>query len=110
MIGRIQGKILEKIPNLKFHGKDLLGLDNTAGLIDSLDMVISVDTGIAQLAASMGKTVWILLPHISDYRWLLNRDDSPWYPNVKLYRQTSKNDWENIIDIVKKDILIQNNN
>ena len=103
-------KILEKIPNLKFHGKDLLGLDNTAGLIDSLDMVISVDTGIAQLAASMGKTVWILLPHISDYRWLLNRDDSPWYPNVKLYRQTSKNDWENIIDIVKKDILIQNNN
>lgn len=97
-------RILKEIPNLKFHGKDLLGLDSTAGLIEQLDLIISVDTSMAHLSASIGKKVWIILPHIPDYRWLLNCEDSPWYPNVKLYRQSKKDDWVKIINIIKKDI------
>lgn len=59
---------------------------------------------MAHLSASIGKKVWIILPHIPDYRWLLNCEDSPWYPNIKLYRQSKKDDWVKIINIIKKDI------
>jgi tetratricopeptide (TPR) repeat protein len=73
---------------------------DTAALIENLDLVISIDTSVAHLAGALGKPVWTLLPFVPDWRWLLNREDSPWYPTMKLFRQPSLGDWKNVIDKV----------
>lgn len=77
---------------------------DTAACIETLDLVISVDTSIAHLAGALGKPVWTLLPYIPDWRWLLNRDDSPWYPTMRLFRQPSPGDWEAVISNVAKEL------
>ena len=72
-------------------------------VIENLDIVISVDTSVAHLSASMGKPTWILLPFVPDWRWLLNRNDSPWYKSVKLFRQEKRGNWELVFkDLNKK--------
>jgi hypothetical protein len=68
-----------------------------AAVIDCLDLVITVDTSVAHLAGAMGKPVFILLPFNSDWRWLLEREDSPWYPSVRLFRQHRTESWSNVI-------------
>ena len=78
---------------------------DTAALIDNLDLVISVDTSTAHLAGAMGKPVWILNRFDADWRWLLDRTDSPWYPTVKLYRQEKAGDWDNVVQRVKTDLM-----
>ena len=70
---------------------------DTAALIECLDLVITVDTSVAHLAGAMGKPVWILIPFAPDYRWLLDREDSPWYPTARLFRQPVLNDWDSVI-------------
>lgn len=72
------------------------GFDETAALIMALDLVISVDTSVAHLAGALGCPVWVLLPHVPDWRWLLNRDDSPWYPSMRLFRQPELGDWDTV--------------
>ena len=69
----------------------------TAELISQLDLVISVDTSVAHLAGALGKPVWILVTHIPDWRWLLDREDSPWYPTARLFRQPRVDDWDSVI-------------
>lgn len=69
----------------------------TAALIENLDLVISVDTAVAHLAGALGKPVWVLLPFVADWRWMLHRDDSPWYPTMKLFRQPFRGEWEPVI-------------
>ena len=67
---------------------------DTAALIDCLDVVITVDTSIAHLSGALGRETWLLLPYAPDWRWLLDRDDSPWYRSVRLYRQERAGVWE----------------
>ena len=77
----------------------------TAALLSCLDLVITVDTSVAHLAAILGRPTWILLPYGPDWRWLLDRDDSPWYPTVRLFRQTKTGDYESVIDRVRTELM-----
>jgi hypothetical protein len=77
---------------------------DTAALIANLDLVISVDTSTAHLAAAMGKPVWILNRFDTCWRWMLDRRDSPWYPTITLYRQTRPGVWDDVIESVRTDL------
>ena len=81
-----------------------LDFANTAALIDCLDLVISVDTSIAHLSAALGMKTWILLSFHPDWRWLLERRDSPWYPSVNLYRQATEDDWSPVFASLRRDL------
>jgi ADP-heptose:LPS heptosyltransferase len=70
---------------------------DTAALCELMDVVISVDTSIAHLAGAMGRPVWVLLHSVPDWRWLMDRDDSPWYPSARLFRQRAAGDWASVI-------------
>ena len=72
----------------------------TAALLACLDLVITVDTSVAHLAGALGRPTWVLLPHVPDYRWLLEREDSPWYPTMRLFRQDERREWEAVLDRV----------
>jgi len=76
----------------------------TAALVSGLDLVITVDTSVAHLAGALGCPTWILLPYTPDYRWLLDRDDSPWYPTVRLFRQTASRDYATVIERVRVEL------
>jgi ADP-heptose:LPS heptosyltransferase len=86
------------------HMEEINDFSDTAALIENLDLVISVDTAVAHLAGAMGKPVWTLLPFVPDWRWLLNREDSPWYPTMKLFRQPSHSDWKSVIHKVAEEL------
>jgi tetratricopeptide (TPR) repeat protein len=75
---------------------------DTAGLVSQLDLVICVDTAVAHLAGAMGKAVWVLIAHRPDYRWLLDREDTPWYPTMRLFRQKERGDWDEVVERVAK--------
>jgi ADP-heptose:LPS heptosyltransferase len=71
--------------------------------------VISVDTAVAHLAGALGKPVWTILPFVPDWRWMLNRNDSPWYPAMRLFHQQKSNDWANvIIDVARELVNLKN--
>ncbi|MDO8811532.1 MAG: tetratricopeptide repeat-containing glycosyltransferase family protein [Gallionella sp.] len=85
-------------------GLELNTFEDTAGLMCNLDLVITVDTSVAHLSAALGIPTWILLPEPADWRWLRNRTDSPWYPSVRLFRQTVRADWSNVMDEVRQEL------
>jgi tetratricopeptide (TPR) repeat protein len=89
--------VLQQLGRVAFFGDDLNDFSDTAALLDLMDLVITVDTSVAHLAGAMGKPVWILLPNNPDWRWLLDRNDSPWYPTVRLFRQNDTRAWDNVI-------------
>ncbi len=82
-------------------------MDDTAAIIENLDIVISVDTSIAHLSASMGKPTWVLLPFVPDWRWLLDRNDSPWYKSIKLFRQKKRGSWDEVFKELKKNLMFK---
>lgn len=83
---------------------DLTDLRETAALMSCLDLVITVDTSVAHLAATLGRPTWVLLPYSPDYRWLLDRDDSPWYPAMRLFRQSATREYGGVLDRVRREL------
>ena len=96
--------VLRQVGRIAYFGDDLGDFSNTAALLDLMDLVITVDTNIAHLAGAMGKSVWILLSCNPHWIWLLDREDSPWYPSARLFRQQQIGDWAGVIDQVKNEL------
>ena len=84
------------------YSAEVTSLVDTAAIIENLDLVITSDTSVAHLAGAMGKPVWILLQSVADWRWLLEREDSPWYPTMRLFRQRTRGDWRDVLARVKR--------
>ncbi len=85
-------------------GAELADFADTAAVIELFDLIISVDTSVVHLAGAMGRPAWMLLPYSPDFRWLLDREDSPWYPTLKLFRQPKIGDWQSVIGRVRKEL------
>ena len=77
---------------------------DTSALIEHLDLIITVDTAVAHLAGALAKPTWVLLPFVPDWRWLLDREDSPWYPTARLFRQPRLGDWNAVIEQVRSEL------
>ena len=90
---------------IKDLGEQFANSHQTASAILQLDPVISADTVVAHLAGALGKPVWTLLPFVPDWRWLLNRSDSPWYPSMTLFRQRGIGDWDSVFQQVKLELM-----
>ena len=92
---------LADYPQIVDHAGALFDFQETAALIEQLDLVISVDTSVAHLAGAVGKPVWLLNRYNTCWRWLLEREDSPWYPGMRIFRQPRLGDWDSVIAEVK---------
>jgi tetratricopeptide (TPR) repeat protein len=97
-------EVLASLPDLIHLGGDLRDFADTAAIISLLDVVISVDTAVAHLAGALGKPVVILLPYAADFRWMRNRDDTPWYPTAKVLRQPAFGDWDSVIGRLRDEL------
>ena len=96
--------ILASRPDLRHFGDELRDFADTAALVELVDLVVTVDTSVAHLAGAMAKDVWILLPANPDWRWLLEREDSPWYPTARLFRQAALGEWTPVIETVGSEL------
>jgi tetratricopeptide (TPR) repeat protein len=85
-------------------GDAFADFSDTAALCVLMDLVISIDTSVAHLAGALGIPVWVLLTWVPDWRWLLDRDDSPWYPSMRLFRQTARGDWNGVLERIKLEL------
>jgi Flp pilus assembly protein TadD len=104
--GRPAGQLQSPPPGMDLvdAGAELADFADTAALIARLDLVITVDTAVAHLAGAMGRPVWVLLPIAPDWRWLLEREDSPWYPTMRLFRQDALDEWGVVIAKVVREL------
>jgi hypothetical protein len=96
--------VLDSDPRVISFDDRLLDFENTAALCSCMDVIVTVDTSLAHLAGALGHKTWVLLPRTPDFRWMRERPDSPWYPSVKLYRQTTAGDWSSVFDRVARDL------
>lgn len=94
--------LMERFAGMTDLSGDLTDFGETAAVIDALDLVIAVDTSMAHLAGAMGKPVWVLVPKAADWRWLLDRDTSPWYPTARLFRQRLPGAWDDVVDQLRR--------
>jgi hypothetical protein len=78
---------------------------DSAALLESLDLVITSDTALAHLAGALGRPTWLALPHVADWRWLEGRADSPWYPSMRLFRQSERGDWDGVFGQMRSQLL-----
>ena len=77
---------------------------DTAAIMSHLDLIITSDTSIAHLAGALGCRTWVALQYVPDWRWLLDRDDSPWYPSLRLFRQETDGDWKGVFSRMQKEL------
>ena len=101
----IDQKTLESHPQIRSFAAQLNDFSDTAALIDELDLIISVDTSVAHLSGALGKKTWVLLPYVPDWRWMLDRADSPWYSSMTLYRQSMKGNWNTVLEKIHNDLI-----
>ncbi|MBE9608005.1 tetratricopeptide repeat protein [Chitinilyticum piscinae] len=87
-------------------GGDLADFSDTAAALQQLDLLICVDTSIAHLAGALGLPVWLMLPHMPDWRWQLHRSDSPWYPSIRIFRQAETGSWSSVIAALDAELLL----
>jgi hypothetical protein len=85
-------------------GAEIEDYDDTMAILDNLDLLVTVDTSVAHLAGAMGRPVWIMLPRAPDWRWLLERSDTPWYPSVRLFRQPSMRRWDDVVQTIATEL------
>lgn len=93
---------LDALPLVHDHSTVLQDFADTAALLSHMDLVISVDTSIAHLAGALARPTWVLLPFCAEWRWLIDRTDSPWYPTARLFRQPALGDWDSVIATVSR--------
>jgi tetratricopeptide (TPR) repeat protein len=91
-------KTLMENPAIRQFDDELRDFSDTAALCECMDLVISMDTSVVHLNGALGRKTWVLLPFDSDWKWLIDRDDSPWYPTVRLFRQASRGDWNDVFE------------
>jgi tetratricopeptide (TPR) repeat protein len=101
------GVTLKQRPDVIDLTAHLTDFAETAAMVSCLDLVISVDTSVAHLAGALAREAWILLPHAPDYRWLLDRDDSPWYPSARLFRQSAAQDYAQVLGRVRSELNVR---
>ena len=83
-------------------GSKIMDFADTAAIVDQLDLIIAVDTSVVHVAGALNKPCWVLLPHYAtDWRWMLDREDSPWYPSLRLFRQEQSGDWQSTIAAIQ---------
>ena len=97
-------EMLEKHDNFIDLGPRLNDFSDTAAALAELDLVLAVDTALVHVAGAMAKPTWVMLPFVPDWRWLLGRQDSPWYPTVRLFRQKKPGDWQGVVEHVKTEL------
>jgi Flp pilus assembly protein TadD len=85
-------------------GAEIADYDDTMAILENLDLLVTVDTSAAHLAGAMGRPVWIMLPHAPDWRWLLDRADTPWYPSARLFRQQSARTWDAVMRTIATEL------
>ena len=85
-------------------GAEIEDYDDTMAILDNLDLLVTVDTSVAHLAGAMGRPVWIMLPRAPDWRWLLERTDTPWYPTVRLFRQQTVRRWDDVAQAIAAEL------
>jgi tetratricopeptide (TPR) repeat protein len=95
---------IAEFTQIRSHEEELGDFADTAALIAEMDLIITVDTAVAHLAGALGKAVWIMLPYVADFRWLIERSDSPWYPTARLFRQSGSGNWRSVMDKVRSEL------
>lgn len=96
-------KIIQR-KEIKDLSEKISDFSDTAAIIENMDLIISVDTSLIHLAGAMGKKSYLILPRVPEWRWLLDRNDTPWYPSIEIYRQKIENNWEDVIAEIKNRI------
>ncbi len=95
---------LERHSHILHLGDQLKDFSDTAALCELMDLVLTVDTSVAHLSGALGRPTWVMVAYVPDWRWLLERQDSPWYPSIKLYRQSARNDWGRVFSRLWDDL------
>jgi hypothetical protein len=103
-VGEADRETLAKTPGILQFKDSLRDFTDTAALCECMDMVISVDTSVAHMSGALGKKTWVLLAFVADWRWLTDREDSPWYPTLRLFRQKSLGDWTGVFERVSAEL------
>ena len=98
-----QGYFAE-LANIKCWQHDLKNFADTAALISNMDLVICIDSAVAHLAGALGYPTWLMLPYAPDFRWMLELDDSPWYPSMRIFRQQQADDWDEVVQRVVEEL------